>query len=296
MPITLNWPSQAAQSLSAIEVYRSESKIDELNPGAPLATLAHDATTYADNSVVENKNYYYSVVAVKNGNRTFGAQRCIPFLSKYGPEPSVPLNRGFEDCRYIGSLTPAEFIDATALKSLLGAAGAMVGAVTGWYKFLYKGKILYFPNVFVTSNYTQLNQWGVLFGENDPAKLPSWAAASVDHKRIITVGENEYIVRLVKASNLPFTEFLTTQDQLVDSEYRDTIARLSRNARAAAAVPTEKPRLGEMAAALGALCAHLGSATTCCGFSGGATTHEAYASYGALTSAVSVIYVLELIP
>lgn len=296
MPITLNWSSQTDQSLSGIEIYRSEARIDELNPGEPLASLPGDAVTYADNTVVENKNYYYSVVAVKNGNRTFSTQRCIPFLSKTGPEPSNPLNRGFEDCRYIGNLTPAELIDATALKSLLGAAGAMVGAITGWYKFLYKGKYLYFPNVFATATYTQLNQWGVLFGENDPAKLPSWAQGGVDHKRVITIGENEYIVRATRLSNIPFTEFLTAQDQTVDSEYRDTIARISRMTRAPAAVPTEKPRFGELSTVLGTIGGHLNNATTPYGMSNTVNAHELLVTYGTLTTAGQIIYVLELIP
>ena len=296
MPITLTWPSQADQSLSAIEIYRAEQPIDELNPGAPLATLAGSDTSYADNAVVENKNYYYAVVAVKNGNRTFSTQRCIPFLSKKGPEPAAPLNRGFEDCMYVGSLTTTELIDANGLKSLLGAAGAMVGAVTGWYKFLYKGKYLYFPNVFTTATYTQLNQWGVLFGENDPAKLPSWAQSGVDHKRVIVIGENEYIVRAVRLSNIPFTDFLTTQDQTVDSEYRDTIARLSRMVRHATASPTEKPRLGELGNAFPTVGAHLFNATTVYGMSGAANSHELLANIGALTVATTVIYVLELVP
>lgn len=296
MPITLNWPSQASQNLSAIEIYRATDRIDELNPGAPLATLAGDAVTYVDNSVVENTNYFYTIAAVKNGNKTFSTQRCIPFFSKTGPNPAPLYERGTEDCRYFGKLTNSEFIDPNALKSLLGAAGAMVGAVTAWYKFLYKGKYLYMPNVFVAAKYSDLNSWGVLFGENDPAKLPSWAAGGVDHKRIVTIGENEYIVRLIKCTNAPFTEFLTNINQTVDSEYRDTIARMSLNQLDAAAAPTAKPRFGEWSASYGALSAHLLNATACTGMSNGSTTHEGLVNYGALTNTANIIFVLELIP
>lgn len=233
MAITLTWAPQVG--LDAIEIYRGSTRINEAAPGEPKAVLAADAVQYVDEDVVENSNYFYTVVAVKAGNRTFSASRCIPYLSKWGPDnPSSMRPRGDMDAAYLCYLPNTMLVDPAGLWAMLPETAPLgKGTWTHWLKFIFNGKVLFVPNVAagvssLTGSYNQLNASGLLFGESDPAKLPSWAAAGVNHKKIITIGENEYIVRAMRISNAPLDTFLTSQDQLTGSEYHSTIARFTR--------------------------------------------------------------------
>lgn len=234
MAITLTWAPQTG--LDSIEIYRDTKRINEASPGAPLATLPANATQYVDNAVVENANYFYVVVAVKAGNRTFSASRCIPYLSKWGPDnPSSMKPRGDMDAAYLCYLPNTQLLDPAGLWAALPEAAAITkGTWTTWLKFIYNGKILFVPNTgagaaaALTASWNQLNAAGLLFGEDNPAKLPSWAAAGVNHKKVITIGENEYIVRAMRLSNEPFGTFLTSQAQCAGSEFHSTLARFTK--------------------------------------------------------------------
>lgn len=248
MAITLKWAPQSG--LDSIEIYRGSKRLDESAPGAPKATLSGDAVEYVDEDVVENSNYFYTVVAVKAGNRTFSAPRCIPYLSKWGPsDPSSMTPRGDMDAAYLCYLPNNMLVDPAGLWAMVPELAPLTKSTWAhWLKFVYNGKILYVPNVAapagtVLATYTQMNNFGLLFGENDPAKLPSWAATGVNHKRIITIGENEYIVRVMRLSEEPFGTFVTRQEQCANSEFHSTIARFSRMSLVgAAALPFAKPR------------------------------------------------------
>lgn len=299
MSITLNWPSQSAQGLSAIEVYRDTKRIDVANPGTPLATLLSTAESYVDDTVIENVNYFYSVAAVKGGNRTFSAIRCIPYLAKWGPaDTGGYLPKGDMDAALLGWVANTHLPDPTALWGLLPDISAFTkGTWGGWWKFIHMGKVMFISdNLGITASYNQLNNLGLLFGENDPAKLPSWAAASIDHKRVITFGENEYIVRMPKLSPLALSQYVTAPDQTVNSELRDTIARLYLSSTVTgSAKNTAKERFGESAGILTSLTQHLASATTAVRMGGTANQNEEIVTTP-LATAVAARWVLELVP
>lgn len=239
MAITLKWAPQSG--LDSIEIYRDSKRIDESAPGAPKATLPGDAVEYVDEDVVENSNYFYTVVAVKAGNRTFSASRCIPYLSKWGPsDPSSMTPRGDMDAAYLCYLPNNMLVDPAGLWAMLPEAAALTkGTWSHWLKFIFNGKIIYVPNISpgqgsLTASYNQLNAAGLLFGESDPAKLPSWAAAGVNHKKVISIGENEYIVRVMRQSNEPLGTFVKTQAQCAGSEFHSTLARFTKMSLVAA--------------------------------------------------------------
>lgn len=248
MAITLKWAPQSG--LDSIEIYRGDKRLDESAPGAPKATLPGGAVEYVDEDVVENSNYFYTVVAVKAGNRTFSAPRCIPYLSKWGPsDPSSMTPRGDMDAAYLCYLPNNMLTDPAGLWAMLPEASAITkGTWTTWLKFIYNGKILFVPNAAaglaaMTASWNQLNAAGLLFGEDNPDKLPAWAAAGVKHKKIIAIGENEYIVRVMRLSNEPFGTFLTSQAQCAGSEFHSTLARfIKMSLVGAAAQPFALPR------------------------------------------------------
>lgn len=296
MAITLTWAPQVG--LDSIEIYRDTKRINEAAPGVPLATLAADATQYVDDTVVENSNYFYTVVAVKAGNRTFSASRCIPYLSKWGPDaPASMRSRGDMDAAYLCFLPNTQLVDPAGLWAMLPEAAAITkGTWATWLKFIHNGKILFVPNgVAMTGSWNQFNAAGLLFGEDNPAKLPSWAAAGVNHKKIITLGENEYIVRLMRLSNEPFDTFLTTQEQCAGSEFHSTVARFTKMSLVgAAAKPFALPRFLHNTATMN-MGPHLADATkvaTC-----QAAAHEVLNTTVLLATATQQVYlVLELVP
>lgn len=299
MAITLKWASQSG--LDSIEIYRGSKRLDESAPGVPKATLPGDAVEYVDEDVVENSNYFYTVVAVKAGNRTFSAPRCIPYLSKWGPsDPSSMTPRGDMDAAYICYLQNNMLVDPAGLWAMLPEAAAITkGTWSTWLKFIYNGKVLFVPNAgsglaTMTASWNQLNAAGLLFGEDNPAKLPSWAAAGVNHKKVIAIGENEYIVRLMRLTNEPFDTFLTSQEQCVESEFHSTLARFTKRSLVGAnAQPFALPRFLHNSG-YGCMGPHLSEAAkvaTC-----QAASPEVLNTTVLLTAAQPVQLVLELVP
>lgn len=299
MSITLSWPDQSGQGLSDIEIYRDTKQIDVSNPGTPLATIAPNITQYVDETVIENVTYYYSVAAVKAGNRTFSTPRCIPYLSNWGPTDNGGyLPRGSMDEALLGWVSNAKLPDPTALWGLLPDISAFAkGTWGGWWKFIHEGKVIFISdNLGITASYTQLNNLGLLFGENDGAKLPSWAAGGVDHKRVITFDGNDYIVRLPKLSPLPLSQYITAAEHTVDSELRDTIARLYlMSTVTGSAKANAKSRLGESTGIFTTLTQNLSSATTAAKMGGSANLNEEIVTTP-LATAAAARWVLELIP
>lgn len=299
MSITLNWPAQTDQGLTAIEIYRDTKRIDTANPGAPLATLGPTEVTYVDNGVVENTNYFYSVAAVKAGNRTFSVPRCIPYLSNWGvPDSAGNLPRGSMDAALLGYVANGVMPDPVALWAMVPELAPLTkGMWAGWHKFIHNGKVLFISDTSGTiASYTQLNNLGLVFGEDNPAKLPAHAAVGVNHKRIVTIGGSEYILRLPKMSALPLSQYITTLDQTVDSELRDGIARLYQsNTVLTAARATSRSRLGDLTGIFTTLTQHLSTAANAVKM-GGTTNQNEELTTTPIGTAAAARWVLELIP
>lgn len=263
MGIKLNWDDQSDQALDAIEVYRSLTPIDENSPGTPVATLAGSARSYDDTDVKVGNTYYYRVAVVKGTSRSFGAQQTMGYFSNLGPGPQKIL-RGDWVRGYFGEIPNAEWVPATdvvdkikaQLRSLVGLSFNATSPT--WYKFVYKGKILYFPsnNFIVSTNWQNAYNAGFVFGVDGPGALPTGAPGAVNQKVVIEIGGYQFLVRSARLSDIPTTQYLTQAADFNTGEWKSTFARLRADA-ASLTDPTIMPRFTDYANIAGTASAHL---------------------------------------
>ncbi|ANZ50344.1 putative virion structural protein [Erwinia phage vB_EamM_Phobos] len=300
MGITIEWDNQADQQLDAIEVYRSTSPIDENSPGVPIATLSGTDRQYIDNDVRVGNTYYYRVAVKKGENRSFGANQTQGYYSNLGPGPQKVI-RGDWVRGFFGEIPPVEWTTVTdvtdkikaQLKSLTGITLASnTGAI--WYKFVYKGKILFLPSLqmIVSNNWQNGYNAGFIYGVDGFGSTPDGDAGAVNQLTVIEVAGQQYIVRAIRLSDKPTSQYLTDPLDFNDSEWKSTYARL-RTDNAALTDPTIQPRFNDLGSIVGTGSAHMADATSLATVSN--STPETLTK-ALKTSSISWMVVLELIP
>ncbi|ANZ49801.1 putative virion structural protein [Erwinia phage Machina] len=267
MGITINWDDQTDQALDAIEVYRSTSPIDINNPGTPIATLAGTARSYEDTAVKVGNTYYYCVAVKKGGNRSFGAVQTQGYYANLGPGPQRLL-RGDWVRGYFGEMSPADWVTpadvANKIKDALkSTTGITFTTSTGsiWFKFIYKGKILFIPNLNLlnSSNWTTGYNAGFIFGTDDFGNSPTGVPGAVNQRCVIEIAGLQYIARAIRLSEKPTTQYLTDQLDFNDSEWKSTYARLRADGLAITD-PTVQPRVNDLSSLNSTGSAHMADA------------------------------------
>lgn len=202
MPIKLDWIDHNVTAESR-KVYRSTSKIDVGNLGVPLATLPGDALTYTDNTVQRGVTYYYVITSIQGDDEAPSAQYVIAYIPYTGPGPQA-LIRGTWELGYFGRVPIDDILGHAELVTACDMAGlATVNALTGnyWHKVVYKGKILFFPNLMVAStlSFQSLYQKGLVYGLEPSANWPApikTLLGTVTQGKVISSGQHRFVVRL----------------------------------------------------------------------------------------------------
>lgn len=228
MSITLKWPSQVAQELDAIEIYRllgARTSIDQASPAAALlATLPPDAVQYIDDAVVSGGIYNYWVTAVKGDRRTFSFPITQGFFLDLGPGPRDILI-GDWDNGYFGTVDIKEMPLMADCRSQLGN-NLIAYDAEFWHKFIYNGKILFIPNRRMGyTTWQQLYINGMVWGVDNGGYVGGTGVTSKNQLSKVRKGENEFIVRLPRAAagvGLNYASYTPW----VDSELRNTLSRL----------------------------------------------------------------------
>ncbi|QVW28673.1 putative virion structural protein [Erwinia phage pEa_SNUABM_8] len=292
MGVKLKWDLQVTQNLDAIEIYRSNNPIDFANPGTPLVTLAGTATEFED-FTVKNKNlYYYRIAAKKGAERGWGENQLTGYFSETGPGRAYPL-RGDWNAGLMDILPQANLItmpDFFAKLPQLSKFGGVSAGITSWYKTCYKGKVIFVPSgPVLTASWSELYGAKAIFGEDSSVQLPNGTLAS--GKLTVDINGLTYIVRCPKLSPLPYSTYLTTQDQTLNSEWRDTVSRLC--LLSTEPQPGAKSRLFDLGAAPATvLGGHIQTTVNCSAILPAA---PGALSYGAMASRYAVGLVLELV-
>lgn len=223
----MSWDSQASQNLDAIEIYRSTSPIDMTSPGTPIVTLPGSATEYEDFTAKNKSLYYYRLASRKGTDRGWGENQFVGYFSETGPGRNYPI-RGDWNAGMMDILSGTNFINAADFFAKLPSLtkfGAVANNIPQWYKMCYKGKVLFVPSVaLVTASWNELYSANAIFGEVSTNQLPNGPYAS--GKLTVEINGLTYIVRLPKISPLAYSNYITTQDQTLGSEWRDTVTRL----------------------------------------------------------------------
>lgn len=230
MGVKISWDSQAGKGLDAIEVYRSKTKIDPQNPGSPLATLDPSLTSYEDFTAVNKNLYYYCLAAKKGSERSFGTSQLTGYFSETGPGNST-IARGSWNSGFMDRVPSASFITGTDLAAKLTGLvySGNPGSPNNWFKFAYKGRVLFFPDAAMfNTTWNRFYDAGMVFGTDDFGKTPAGVPGSVNQKRVVEINGLQYIARLAKLSEIGLDKYLTVQDDTIASEYRSTLTRLVR--------------------------------------------------------------------
>ncbi|ANZ48183.1 putative virion structural protein [Erwinia phage vB_EamM_Asesino] len=298
MGITINWDDQTDQQLDAIEVYRSDAVINPNNPGTPLATLPGTARSYEDTTVKVGNTYFYTVAVVKGGNRSFGASQSQGYFSNLGPGPQRVI-RGDWVRGYFGEIMNVDWVSpvdvVTKIKAALKSTAGLTFVTSSdrWHKFIYKGKIFFAPSTrMIYSTYQNAYNAGFLFGEDGVGHLPTGDAGTVNQKTVIEINGYQFLVRPIRMTDKPTTQYLTSADDFLNGEWKSTFARLRLDANAMVD-PTVLPRFSDYSSIDYCGGPHLADANNCATANSGnpellATTVK--------TSNINWCIVLELLP
>lgn len=202
MPIRLDWIDHNATADSR-KVYRSTSKIDVGNLGVPLATLPGDALTYTDNTVKRGITYYYVVTSVQGADEAPSAQYIMAYIPYTGPGPQTLL-RGTWEIGYFGRLPVEDILSHGELVAACDLTSSItVNTLPNnyWHKVVYKGKILFFPNLHIGNAcaWQTFYQKGLAYGAEPSANWPTAVKTllgTIPQGKIITSGSHRFMVRL----------------------------------------------------------------------------------------------------
>jgi hypothetical protein len=251
MQIKIGWQNLNTTA-DGVRVYRSASAIDPANLPAVYATLAGNAATYTDTSVLIGVTYYYMFEVYKGTDRVFSPNVVATAAAYSGPGPQA-LIAGDLDMGFYGTVNASDFIDWT---TFIAWANVSVPAKNPyanqmWLKFAYKGKTLFMPYQPVgTCAWSTLYAGGLVYGIDDVGPRTYNTMAATNQLRIITVQNSQFKVRLptavppgfdltsdfvnsnTGATNSPLNTNWYTADSydttlnLVGSEWNDLIMKL----------------------------------------------------------------------
>lgn len=219
MSLTLTWQNLNTEPVS-VRIYRGDAPLVTTSLPSPLVTLTAGETQYVDTTAVQGQWYYYLFETFTATDRVYSNNRRIQALTRRGPG-SNSLVFGDEQLGYYGSLSGEEFILAQTLKDAVAAPGTVV--TTGgntWYKYVRNGKILFVPMSRITStiSWIQLYQAGLVYGVDSPGKGPVLPTVPVNQKKVVTIGNDRFLVRLATGFSDDPTQTPPTGSVLVPTE------------------------------------------------------------------------------
>lgn len=250
MSIKIDWPAMSSLP-DTLTIYWSDTPFTPATLPGTKTVLDSAAVTYTDTTVADRGIRYYMVEAIKAGSNTQYSQ-CMLFgnFSKTGPGGNTVL-RGNWDAGYMGFIPAAQMFTISGLRTALGSPSIGTapadGTMTGWYKFVYKGKILFFPNnIFTaqgTATWSQIYNAGLAYGVDGPGAAPfnlvsvgaqPAIAAPVNQKKVVTIGTDSFLVRLPKNSTLPTDQSVPDRSSFPGCEWWSTMAMMTSSAPDAA--------------------------------------------------------------
>lgn len=233
MSIRLTWRNPNAATADSVVIYRDTTPIPAATLPAPLVTLAGDAVSYDDTTVVRGVVYYYRIAMFKDADFVLSDNRIHGHFPDSGPGPQKLL-RGDWKRGYFGRVPVGEFLSVaetrTACAFTTGTAEAEAN-LTHWHKYIYDGKILFIPNTSMASglSWNILYQAGLMYGVDSfgvaPPGITSGPVFNVNQKRIVTAKGFDFLVRAPKVTTLPTNQFVTGDPLYADSEWLDLICR-----------------------------------------------------------------------
>lgn len=189
-------------SFDSIKVYRDTAKLNPTSLPAPIATLTGGETTYLDTTAPRGVLLYYLFEVRKGDDVEYSQARPIVNIDYNGPGPQ-DIQYGDWNQGYFGPVDQATLFTNTELCNLLGVATPNAAAQT-WYKFAYKGKVLYFPLAAASTavGWNYLYGKGLVFGVNGDGPT-GHSNPAVNQWKTVARDNDEFIVRLPRTNKTP---------------------------------------------------------------------------------------------
>jgi hypothetical protein len=200
-----------------IRVYRDTKPMDPAALPAPIATIAGNVNSYSDTTVVKDASYFY-IFEVFSGTEKVRSGNISATATFYSGPGNQTLLAGDLNMGYYGLISPNDFVDWNAINDF---AGLTVGTrstteLQNWFKFAYKGKILFVPRQPIAGagglNWSVLYTAGLVYGVDGIGPREFNTQTAVNQLRTIAIGGSLFKIRLMRALplNADFTKSYTT--------------------------------------------------------------------------------------
>lgn len=202
MPIKIDWTDP--NTADDYTVYRANTPIADGALPAALAVVPGGTLTYTDSTAVRNQVYYYRVASRKGTEVALTPNKVLAYMPYTGPGPQALL-RGDWNFGYFGKLTMADLFSSQECKLFAGnipsSATENTDAALGWFKFVYKGKILFIASqaVFLNLTWETLYRAGVIYGNFPSADWAPYAKTTfgtIPQAKSVVRGEHSFVMRV----------------------------------------------------------------------------------------------------
>lgn len=145
MAILLTW-SSSNEGATVIKIYRDSKPLEVGNLPEPIITLPGDAKQYIDNSAAGAATHHYLIEVTDGNERVFTRTPSVINLRTRGPG-SPMLLQGDLDCGYYGTVKASELPPLSQAYGIPPHIEFNINyAPTEYYKFAWKGRVLYIAN------------------------------------------------------------------------------------------------------------------------------------------------------
>lgn len=231
MDTVLTWNNLNSGSFTT-KIYRGTAPLDRSNLVNPIATLTNGESTYTDSTTVRDTLYYYVFETTIGQDKWSTPNVPIRSVPRKGPGPAN-LTIGDYSYGYFGSMQAGELLNTADLRAAVGlTVGAISQAGPIWHKWVRNGKVLYVPNGPIVSgiSWKTLYDLGLVFGLETAG--PYNAGANVNQSAKITLGGDQFRVRLMTGyaddlTKFPPTGVIAEPTETWPNEYNDLIYPLS---------------------------------------------------------------------
>jgi len=218
MPLKLTWKDRNVAS-DGTRIYRSTAPMNPASLPAPIGTVGPGVMEFVDETLEQNKVYYYRFESFKGTDKTLSNEKILGAFPYTGPGPQQPIRGNFKD-GYFGSVPQADMFTDAELMTASGSGGTRIGVTTKWFKYAIDGKILFLPDGPVAYNlsWETLYQKGLVYGVDGPGFAPSPVGSPVNQMKTVQKNEHQFVVRLPVGTNNP-TEALAATRPTDQSEW-----------------------------------------------------------------------------
>ena len=200
MSVRVKWLNRNVD-YDSITVYRDTKVIDPKALPASLAVLTGGEKDYLDTTAPVKTLLYYLIALKKGDEVTYSIPKPTVNIGYTGPGPQNIL---YGDWRfgYFGQLTTAEFLTAAEICTPFAVPGPTNIAGMVWYKFAFKGKVLYIASAHLsaTVGWNFLYSKGLVFGVDGDGPT-GHSNTPVNQMKKVVKGDDQFIVRLPRANN-----------------------------------------------------------------------------------------------